>query len=74
MPLPIAPVLGMLADNLKMRGSVLPLGKKKAVGWARGLDLPRGGETVLYTGHLYQLMPSIAALEKMLISRSRTPG
>ncbi len=68
MPLPIAPVLGMLADNLKMRGSVLPLGKKKAVGWAKGLDLPRGGETVLYTGHLYQLMPAIAALEKMLIT------
>jgi Fe-S oxidoreductase len=42
---------------------VLPLSEKKAVGWARGLDLKRGGETVIYTGHLYQLMPAIAALE-----------
>ena len=63
MPLPIAPVLGILADNLKSRGSVLPLSSSKAVGWADGLDLPRGGETVLYTGHVYQLMPAIAALQ-----------
>lgn len=66
MPLPTAPVLGILADNLTSRGSVLPLGAKKTVGWAQGLDLPRGGSTVLYTGHLYQLMPAIAALESQL--------
>ena len=66
MPLPTAPVLGILADNLRMRGSVMPLSEKKAVGWAEGLDLPRGGKTVLYTGHLYQLMPAIAALESTL--------
>lgn len=67
MPLPTAPVLGILADNLRLRGSVLPLPAKKAVAWAEGLDLPRGGETVLYTGHLYQLMPAIAGLEKQLV-------
>jgi len=66
MPLPTAPVLGMLADNLRLRGSVLPLGKRKSVSWADGLDLPRGGERVLYTGLIYQLMPAIAALEGML--------
>ncbi|MCU0727331.1 MAG: (Fe-S)-binding protein [Planctomycetes bacterium] len=66
MPLPTAPVLGILADNLRLRGSVMPLSRKKATGWADGLDLPRGGKTVLYTGHLYQLMPSIAALTSKL--------
>jgi hypothetical protein len=67
MTLPTAPILGMLADNLSRRGSVLPLSERKACGWAEGLDLPRGGETVLYTGHVYQLMPSIAALEGHLL-------
>ena len=68
MSLPIGPVLGILADNLRKRGSVLPLSRKKAVGWADGLDLPRGGETVLYTGHIYQLMPAISTLEETMAS------
>jgi len=51
-----------MVDNLRLRGSVIPLSKGKMTGWADGLDLPRGGETVLYTGLMYQLMPSIAAL------------
>ncbi len=62
MPLPIAPILGILSDNLRKRGSVLPLGKRAATAWARGLDIPRGGETVLYTGHMYQLIPAIEAM------------
>ena len=62
MPLPIAPILGILSDNLRKRGSVLPLSKRAATGWSRGLDLPRGGETVLYTGHMYQLIPAIEAM------------
>jgi Fe-S oxidoreductase len=62
MSIPIAPILGIFADNVRKRGSVLPLSKRKATGWARGLDLPRGGETVLYTGHMYQMVPAIDAM------------
>ena len=62
MPLPIGPVLGILSDNLQKRGSVLPLSKRDATGWASGLNIPRGGKTVLYTGLMYQLIPSIDAL------------
>ena len=76
MPLPIAPILGILSDNLRKRGSVLPLSKRAATGWARGLDLPRGGETVLYTGHMYQMIPALevmssqmAALENSFMTR-----
>ena len=47
MPLPIEHILGIFADNVKKRGSVLPLSKRTATGWAKGLDLRRGGETVL---------------------------
>jgi len=62
MPLPIGHVLGILADNLRLRGSVMPLSKRRATRWAHGLGLPIGGETVLYTGLMYQLMPSIHSL------------
>jgi Fe-S oxidoreductase len=66
MPLPIAPILGIFADNLRKRGSVLPLSKRTATGWARGLNLPRGGETVLYTGHVYQMIPAIDAMSSQM--------
>lgn len=62
MPLPIAPILGIFADNSRKRGSVLPLSKRTATGWARGLNLPRGGKTVLYTGQTYQMVPAIDAM------------
>ena len=62
MSLPIGPVLGILSDNLRRRGSVLPISRGEATGWAKGLNIPRGGETVLYTGLMYQLVPAIDAL------------
>jgi Fe-S oxidoreductase len=66
MPLPIQHILGIFVDNVKKRGSVLPLSKRTATGWARGLDLPRGGETVLYTGHMYQMIPAIDAMASQM--------
>ena len=62
MPLPTGDVIGILGDNLRLRGSVLPIPKRNATRWARGLNLPRGGETVLYTGQMYQLIPYIEGL------------
>lgn len=62
MPLPARDVAGILADNLRLRGSVLPIPARRATRWARELGLPRGGETVLYTGMMYQLIPYIELL------------
>ncbi len=62
MPLPIGNVLGILVDNLRLRKSVLPLSRRQVTAWADGLNIPAGGETVLYTGHMYQLIPVIAAM------------
>lgn len=62
MPLPTGDVIGILADNLRLRGSVLPLSSRHATRWTRGLGLPRGGETVLYTGQMAQLTPYIQGL------------
>lgn len=66
MALPRSSVLGIMVDNLEKRKSVLPLSKQVATGWARGLDIPYGGETVLYTGHMYQLIPTIAVMAKRM--------
>ena len=69
MSLPVRDVAGVLADNLRLRGSVLPVSARRATRWARDLSLPRGGETVLYTGMMYQLVPYIerlVALEQRL--------
>ena len=62
MALPTGDVIGILADNLRLRGSVLPLSSRRATRWTQGLGLARGGETVLYTGQMYQLIPSIEGL------------
>ena len=62
MALPTKHVLGILVDNLLKRGSVLKLSPRTTVRWAQGLDIPRGGKTVIYTGHMYQLIPAISAL------------
>jgi hypothetical protein len=62
MPLPAKDVIGILSDNLRLRDSVLPIPKRAASGWARKLDLPRGGKTVLYSGQMIQLIPYIEGL------------
>jgi Fe-S oxidoreductase len=64
MPLPTGDVIGILGDNLRLRKSVLPLSTRVATKWTEGLGLPRGGETVLYTGMMYQLIPYIEGLVK----------
>jgi hypothetical protein len=66
MPLPTATVLGILGDNLARRGSVLPLSRRAATRWAEGLGIPRDGETVIYTGHMYQLIPAIDGMAGLL--------
>lgn len=62
MPLATADVIGILGDNLRLRKSVLPLSSRVTTRWTEGLGLPRGGETVLYTGMMYQLIPYIEGL------------
>jgi Fe-S oxidoreductase len=65
MPLPVRDVVGILADNLRLRGSVLPIPARRATAWARDLGIARGGETVLYTGQMYQLIPYIERLVRL---------
>ncbi|MFO8235856.1 MAG: (Fe-S)-binding protein [Bacteroidales bacterium] len=66
MALPEKEVIGILSDNLKIRNSVLPISKKSATRWAKDLNISPGGETVLYTGMMYQIIPYITALVNAL--------
>jgi Fe-S oxidoreductase len=66
MPLPIKPLLGFLSDNLTKRRSVMPLSSRKTTQWAAGLDIPAGGESVVYTGLMYQIIPVLTSSEKMM--------
>jgi len=66
MPLPIHDVLGIFSDNLRTRKCVVPLSLGKVDAWAKGLDIPFGGETVLYTGQMYQLVPAINSMSAMM--------
>ena len=69
MPLPTGEVIGIMSDNLRRRGSVFPISKRAATRWSTGLNLPRGGSTVLYTGLMVQLVPyievAVAAMERL---------
>jgi len=66
MPVPIASTLGILGDNLRKRRSALPLSRRVATAWTRGLEIPRGGATVLYTGQMWQMVPAINAMSRQL--------
>ncbi len=66
MSVPISSTLGMLGDNLRKRRSALPLSRRTATAWAKGLHIPRGGETVLYTGQMWQMVPAINAMSRQL--------
>jgi Fe-S oxidoreductase len=66
MPVPIGSTLGIFADNSRIRKSVLPISAARISAWAKGLNIPRGGETVLYTGQMYQLVPLINSMSGKL--------
>ncbi|MGC8947931.1 MAG: (Fe-S)-binding protein [Thermoprotei archaeon] len=68
MPLPVKDVLKMIADNTKKYGMPFPIPKEVIYKWTEGLDLPKGGDTVLFTGLLYQMIPYINTSIKYLES------
>ncbi|WP_448588806.1 (Fe-S)-binding protein [Thermodesulfobium sp.] len=53
----VGAVLGILNDNFEKRKTVFSVSKKSLTSWARDLNIKKGTETIIYTGHMYQLMP-----------------
>ncbi len=63
-------VLSMINDFSKKYGYPFPVKKEELYSWAEDLSLPKKGETILYTGGLYQLIPYIEPLVDFLDKRS----
>lgn len=55
-------VLPIMVDNVQRSGNPLGISGNKLSSWADGLDLPNKGETLLYTGCEYQLIPYVLTL------------
>jgi len=55
----VSAVLSQLADNIARTGDPLGFRSVYWTEWVRGLDLPLGGETVLFTARMYQMLPYV---------------
>ncbi|MEO1784047.1 (Fe-S)-binding protein [Thermodesulfobium sp. 4217-1] len=53
----VGAVLGILNDNFEKRKTVFSVSKESLTSWAKDLNIKKGTETIIYTGHMYQLMP-----------------
>ena len=59
---PTGAVVELLAENLRRRRPLVSTSGAATEEWALGHGLPRGGETVLYSGRMYQIVPYLASL------------
>jgi Fe-S oxidoreductase len=64
----VSEVLSTLKENIQRTGD--PLGMKGVywTEWAEGLHLPRQGETVLLTARMYQMLPYIMQVTRIVAS------
>jgi Fe-S oxidoreductase len=53
----VGAILGILNDNFEKRKTVFSVSKESLTSWAKDLNIKKGTETIIYTGHMYQLMP-----------------
>ncbi len=58
----VPPGLTYLADNIVTRQNILGVTKEQSARWARGLGLPRQGETVFFAGCGYQFSSQLEVL------------
>ncbi len=64
----VSEVLSTLRDNIQRTGD--PLGIKRVywTGWAKELNLQKGGETILLTARMYQMLPYIMQITGLVAS------
>jgi len=60
------PVLELIRGNILKYGNPLALTGKEIAAWAQGLNLPKQGDLLFYTGGEYQLLPYIDSLVKTM--------
>ncbi|MBN1189125.1 MAG: (Fe-S)-binding protein [Dehalococcoidales bacterium] len=73
--------LNYLADNIRLKDNLIGGPKEDAARWAKGLDLPRKGETIFFAGCGYQfetklesLMGLIRKMDKSVVGTDRAMG
>jgi Fe-S oxidoreductase len=67
-----APPLARMIERMIMRyRSIIPAGRRTSE-WARNMEIPDRGSTLLYTGQMYQLMAYVPKLSRFL--HRRFPG
>ncbi len=74
MSYPIEDILSILVDNIVKYGSPFRIDHRRLNRWAYENNLKTGGDTVLYTGLLYQLTPYIEASTRYLAKMGRKMG
>jgi len=77
----IPPGLSYLADNIQHKDNILGTDKKEGAKWAKGLDLPKGKETIFFAGCGYQfdgklesLMGLIRKMDKSVVGTDVAMG
>jgi len=71
---PIEDILSILVDNIVRYGSPFRIDHRRLNRWAYENNLKTGGDTVLYTGLLYQLTPYIEASTRYLAKMGSKTG
>jgi Fe-S oxidoreductase len=74
MPLKLVDVVDIIRENHRRSGNPVGVSPKQCSSWAEDLGLPRGGDTILYTSCMYQSIPYIIELTKMLEKIEAAPG
>ena len=64
----VGEVLATLKDNIRRTGDPLGLKGVYWTGWAKGLNLQKGGETILLTARMYQMLPYIMQITGLVAS------
>ena len=67
----ISQLLTGLKDNIQRTGDPLGIKAEYWTDWAKGLNLPRKGETIILTGRMYQMLPYIKPTTSLLASTGR---
>jgi len=62
----VSQALSTLKENIHRTGDPLGFTRDYWSGWTKGLNLPMGGETILFTGRMYQMLPYVIQTTAMV--------
>lgn len=62
----ISQALSTLVGNIERTGDPLGMKSEYWTEWAKGIDLPRNGKTIILTGRMYQMAPYITEVGNLM--------